>query len=420
MGKQSSTNIGYPLFMPKLTATAVKNASAKKKPYKLTDGHGLLLEVTPKGSKLWRFRYYFEGKEKLISLGSYPEISLKEAREAHLEARRLVARGINPSEARQAQKEAQGDANSFEAIAREWHTKNIGKWTEKHGDQIIRRLELNVFPWLGKAGIQKITPPELLKVVRRMEDRGAHETAHRVLSSCGQVFRYAIATGRAEQDISQHLRGALTPTRAKHLASITEPTKIGELLRAIDAYEGTFVVKSALQLAPLVFVRPKELRMAEWSEIDIEKAEWHIPAEKMKARQKHIVPLSRQAIAVIEELRPLTGHGAAAKYLFPSPRTLARPMSDNAVLGALRRMGYSKDEMTGHGFRSMASTRLNEMGYNRDHIERQLAHSEGNSVRAAYNYADYLEQRKVMMQEWADYLDELKMGGQIIKANFGE
>ena len=394
--------------MQKLNATAVKNAKPKSKVYKLFDGKGLYLEVKPNGSKLWRLKYFFEGKEKLLSLGSYPEIGLKQAREEQLRLRTMVANGTNPSETRTAQKEAQADANSFEAIAREWHTRNIGKWTEKHGDQILRRLELNVFPWLGKVGIQRITPPELLKVMRRMEDRGAHETAHRVLSSCGQVFRYAIATGRAEQDISQHLRGALTPTRAKHLASITEPAKIGELLRAIDAYEGTFVVKSALQLAPLVFVRPKELRTAEWSEIDIENAEWHIPAEKMKARQKHIVPLSRQAIAVIEELRPLTGHGAAAKYLFPSPRTLARPMSDNAVLGALRRMGYSKDEMTGHGFRSMASTRLNEMGYNRDHIERQLAHSEGNSVRAAYNYADYLEQRKAMMQEWANYLDKLK------------
>lgn len=403
----------------KLTAISVKQAKPTKKTRKIFDGQGLFLEIKPNGSKLWRHKFYFEGKEKLLSLGTYPEITLAEARDAHREARILIAKGINPSEARQAQKEAKSDANSFEAIAREWHTKNIGKWTEKHGDQILRRLELNVFPWLGKVGIQKITPPELLKVMRRMEDRGAHETAHRVLSSCGQVFRYAIATGRAEQDISQHLRGALTPTRAKHLASITEPAKIGELLRAIDAYEGTFVVKSALQLAPLVFVRPKELRMAEWAEIDIKKAEWHIPAEKMKARQKHIVPLSRQAIAVIEELRPLTGHGAAAKYLFPSPRTLARPMSDNAVLGALRRMGYSKDEMTGHGFRSMASTRLNEMGYNRDHIERQLAHSEGNSVRAAYNYADYLEQRKIMMQEWADYLDELKAGGEVIQAKFG-
>lgn len=396
----------------KLTATTIKNAKPKIKTYKLFDGRGLYLEVKPNGAKRWRFKYMFEGKEKLISLGLYPDISLKDAREAHQEARSMVAKGINPSEARKAQKEAQSDINSFEAIAREWHTRNLNKWTVRHAEQILRRLDLNVFPWLGKVGIQKITPPELLAVMRRMEKRGAHETAHRVLSSCGQVFRYAIATGRAERDISQDLRGALTPTKTKHLASITDPQEIGQLLRAIDDYEGTFVVKCALKLAPLVFVRPKELRMAEWSEFDIENAEWHIPADKMKAGQKHIVPLSRQALEVIEELRPLTGHGAAAKYLFPSPRTLARPMSDNAVLGALRRMGYSKDEMTGHGFRSMASTRLNEMGYNRDHIERQLAHSEGNSVRAAYNYADYLEQRKVMMQEWADYLDGLKSNGE--------
>lgn len=392
----------------KLTATAIKNIKPTGKLQKFADGGGLYLEVAASGGKRWRYRYYFHNKEQLISLGVYPYVSLKDARERHAEMRRLLANGINPSEARKAEKASLSGPDTFETIAREWHAKYTSTWTPKHADQIIRRLELNIFPWLGKRLVRTITPPDLLQVLRRMEGRGAVETAHRVQASCGQVFRYAIATGRAERDPTQDLRGAIPPVKKRHLASITEPAKIGELLRAMDTYEGSFIVKSALRLAPLVFVRPKELRHAEWSEINFETAEWRIPAGKMKARQLHIVPLSAQAMAIIEELHPLTGQGAAARYLFPSPRILTKPMSDNGVLSALRRMGYSKEEMTGHGFRSMASTLLNEMGWNRDAIERQLAHAERNSVRAAYNYAEYLPERRKMMQAWADYLDKLR------------
>ncbi len=392
----------------KLTATTIKNTKPTNKTVKLFDGGGLFLEVTPKGGKRWRYKYYFQGKEQLISLGIYPDISLKDARERHAAMRRLLANGINPSDTRKAEKASQAGAESFESIAREWHSKNLHMWTERHGQDILRRLELNIFPWLGKKPINDITPPALLAVLRRMEERGAVETAHRVKACCGQVFRYAIATGRAERDASQDLKGAIPPVKKQHLASITDPVKIGELLRSIDGYEGSFVVKSALRLAPLVFVRPKELRCAEWSEFDFEKAEWRIPAEKMKARVQHIVPLSRQAIEQHKDLYPLTSHGKAAKYVFPSPRTLSRPLSDNGVLSALRRMGYAKEEMTGHGFRSMASTLLNEQGWNADAIERQLAHGERNTVRAAYNYAQYMDERRRMMQAWADYLDRLK------------
>lgn len=247
--------------------------------------------------------------------------------------------------------------------------------------------------------------------MRRIESRGVLETAHRVLQQCGQVFRYAVATGRAERDPSTDLKGALPPVKVKHHASIVEPKLIGELLRAISRYSGSFITASALRFAPLVFARPGELRRAEWTEFDLDKAEWRIPASKMKMASTHIVPLSKQAMAIVEALKPVTGSG---KYLFPSIRTATRPMSENTINAALRRLGYSGDEMTGHGFRSMASTLLNEQGWNRDAIERQLAHSERDGVRAAYNYAEYLPERREMMQAWADYLDELATGAQII------
>jgi integrase len=268
-----------------------------------------------------------------------------------------------------------------------------------------------VFPWLGKRHINEITAPELLTVLRRVENRGALETAHRINQICGQVFRYAIATGRAERDISADLKGALPPTRVKHHASITEPKQVGELMRAINSYSGSFTTAIALKLSAILFVRPGELRQAEWSEIDFENKEWRIPAEKMKMRELHIVPLCKQAISLLEELRPLTGR---AKYLFPSVRTDTRPMSNNTINASLRRLGYTKEQMTAHGFRSMASTILNEQGWNRDAIERQLAHSEKDGVRAAYNYAQYLPERKKMMQAWADYLDGIAQGAKVI------
>jgi integrase len=368
------------------------------------------VEVSPAGGKWWRWKYRFGGKEKRLSMGVYPDVSLKSAREKRDAVRRQLAAGIDPGFSRKAQRGAQSGADTFEAIAREWHAKFSPRWVASHRGDVLRRLERDIFPWLGTRPIEEMTAPELLTVLRRVESRGALETAHRLRQSCGQVFRYAVATGRAERDPTGDLRGALPLPKERHHASIVEPSRVGELLRAIDGYEGFFVTKSALRLAPLVFVRPGELRRAEWREIDLDEAEWRIPAERMKMREQHIVPLSRQAVAILQELVPLTGRGAPGTpgYVFPSARSRARPMSENAVLAGLRRMGYTKEEMTGHGFRSMASTLLHELGWDHQVIERQLAHAERNAVSAAYNYAEHLPERRRMMQEWADYLDRLK------------
>jgi integrase len=398
-------------FSMALTDTAVRNAKPREKAYKLFDGGGLFLMVNPNGSRYWRLKYRFNGKEKLLALGVYPDVSLKSARDRRDEARTKIADGIDPSELKKAEKASQSNADSFETVSREWWSQREPHWSKTHSSRIILRLKKDVFPWIGSRPIGEISAPELLTVLRRIENRGAIETAHRIHQSCGQIFRYAVATGRTERDPSADLKGALPPTRQRHHASITDPKKIGELLRAVDGYEGSFVTRCALQLAALTFVRPGELRHAEWSEIDIDKAEWRIPAEKMKMRVAHIVPLSRQAIQVLQELKPLTGRG---KYVFPGVRSIRRPMSENTVNAALRRLGYTKDEMTGHGFRSMASTILNEQGWHRDAIERQLAHAERNSVRAAYNYAEHLPERIKMTQSWADYLDGLKKGADVV------
>lgn len=396
----------------KLTDAAVKNAKPGPRIIRKADGYGLSLEITTTGTKHWRFRYRFNGKANMLALGCYPLISLKEARERRDDARRLLDQGIDPSQAKKALKsEAAEDENTFERVAREWFAKFQPTWSDSHGDRIIRRFEKDIFPWMSNRPIRDILAPELLTVVQRIEARGRIETAHRALQNCGQVFRYAIATGRADRNPATDLRGAIPPTKEKHHASIIEPKAIARLLRDLDNYEGSFVTSCALRLAPMVFVRPGELRHAEWAEIGVDGAEWRIPAHKMKMREQHIVPLSRQALVVLEELRPLTGSG---KYLFPSERSTARPMSENTVNAALRRLGYSKDEMTGHGFRSMASTLLNEQGWHRDAIERQLAHAERDNIRAAYNYAEHLPERRRMMQAWADYLEALKAGGKVI------
>lgn len=397
-----------------LKDVTVRNAKPREKAYKLADEKGLYLFIKPNGSKAWRLKYRFLGKEKTLSIGLYPDVELKDARNARDNARKQLADKIDPGLAKQVSKRSAKLAaeDSFEVIAREWYVKFSTKWSPSHGERILRRLEKDIFPWIGKRPIAEITAPELLSVLRRMENRGAIETAHRAHQNCGQVFRYAIATGRAERDPSNDLRGAIPPAKTKHHASITNTHAIGELLRAINGYHGHFVTKCALQLAPLLFVRPGELRHAEWSEFNLATAEWRIPAEKMKMRVTHIVPLSTQAIMILRELRALTGDD---KYLFPSIRSKNRAMSENTVLGALRRLGYTGDEMTGHGFRSMASTLLNEQGWNPDAIERQLAHGEKNTVRAAYNYAEYLPERKKMMQHWADYLDVLTQSSKIIK-----
>lgn len=396
-----------------LTDTAVRNAKGKDKPYKLSDERGLFLLVNPNGARWWRLKYRVLGKEKLVSLGVYPDVSLKDARARRDESRTLLANGVDPSVNRQVQKAAtlERAENSFETVAREWFAKNSPQWKAGHSSKIIVRLEKNLFPYIGGQPIATLTAPELLAALRRIEARGAIETAHRAQQNCGQIFRYAIATGRAERDIAADLRGALQPVVSKHHASIIDPKAIGTLLRQIEGYDGSAETKCALKLAPLVFLRPGELRHAEWSEIDLDNAEWRIPAEKMKMNAVHIVPLSKQAVAALQEIHPTTKH---QRYIFRSVRTSDRPMSENTVNAALRRLGYTTDQMTGHGFRSMASTLLNENGWNRDAIERQLAHGERNSVRAAYNYAEFLPERRKMMQWWADYLDKLAAGGKVI------
>jgi integrase len=391
----------------RLSTAKIQNAAAQKKTVRLFDGRGLYLEIAPTGSRWWRFKYRFAGKEKRISLGVYPDVGLKKARDRRDEMRKLVADGIDPSAARKQQKLMALDdaANTFEAIAREWFEKHSANWEASYSVKLLARLEANVFPWLGDRPIRDIKAPELLSVMRRVESRGVLETAHRLLNYCGNIYRYAVATGRAERDISSDLRGALPPSAPRHHASVTDPEGVAALLRAIDGYRGSNVTRYALQLAPLVFVRPGELRKAEWSEIDLEAGEWRISAERMKMKTKHIVPLSRQAVAIVRALQPLTGKG---HYVFPGARSRERCMSENTVNGALRRLGWSGSEMSGHGFRSMASTLLNEQGWNRDAIERQLAHTERNSIRAAYNYAEHLPERRRMMQAWSDYLDTLK------------
>ncbi|MEA3197646.1 MAG: hypothetical protein QOF32_1698 [Gammaproteobacteria bacterium] len=390
-----------------LSNLLIEKTKPQAKIQRLSDGRGMYLEISPTGGKWWRFKYRLAGKEKRISLGVYPDVPLAAAREKREEARRQVAAGIDPGEQRKAAKVAlvEGTENTFEAIAREWFEMFSKPWALSHANKIIRRLELNVFPWIGARPIKAITAPELLAVLRKIESRGANETAHRALQVCGRVFRFAVATGRADRDPSRDLSGALPPTQEKHLASITDPQEVGALLRAIDGYHGAWITRCALRLAPLVFVRPGELRQAQWAEFDFENSEWRIPAARMKMREQHIVPLSTQAIAVLRDLQPLTGR---FPFAFPSVRSRFRPMSENTVNAALRRMGYTSEDMTGHGFRSMASTLLNEQGWNRDAIERQLAHGERNAVRAAYNYAEHLPERRRMMQAWSDYLNQLR------------
>jgi integrase len=400
-----------------LTVNAIKNAKPGKtpngrltdKPYKINDARGLYLEVTPTGSKYWRLKYRIAGKEKRLSLGVYPDTGLAEARQRRDDARKLLAEGIDPSEHRKATRtmRAERAANSFEAIAREWYAKYAPGWHPSHSDRILRRLERDVFPWVGGRPIADVTAPELLAVLRRIEGRGALETAHRALGNCGQVLRYAVATGRAERDASGDLRGALPPVRGEHFAAVTEPKKVGELLRALNGYRGTLTVQCALRLAPLVFVRPGELRKAEWADIDLDAAEWRYVVTK--TRTPHIVPLSSQAIAILRELHPLTGH---SRFVFPGARSNGRPMSENATLAALRRLGIPKDEMSGHGFRAMARTILDEvLGVRIDWIEHQLAHAVRDANGRAYNRTAHLPERHKMMQQWADWLDEQKASG---------
>ncbi len=368
----------------------------------------------PSGGKWWRFDYRFDKKRKTLALGVYPDVGLKDARIRRDTARKQLADGIDPSNQRKAEKAARAvaGANTFEVVAREWHAQRAKALAQTTLDGIMMRMNKHLFPWLGQRPVVAIVAPELLTVLRRAEANDLGDTPRRLRQYCGQIFRYAIATGRAERDPAADLRGALKPHKPTHHAAIVEPRAVGALLRAIDSYSGEPVTKAALRIAPLVFVRPGELRRAEWSEIDFEAAVWRIPAARMKMRDAHIVPLSRQVIAILRDLQPITSRSC---YIFPSIRSARRPMSENTITGALRRLGYSKNEMTGHGFRSIASTLLNEQAWNRDAVERQLAHSERDGVRAAYNRAEHLPERVRMMQEWADYLYGLINGAEVIQ-----
>ena len=394
-----------------LNDTAIRNAKAGAKQRKLYDSGGLFLLVSPSGGKWWRFKYRFGGKEKLLSFGTYPQVSLKDARDDRDKAKKLLRNRIDPALERKAVKQAESGLGSFDAVAREWLSKFSNSWSTSHTRTIKQRLENYILPNLGTKQINEITAPELLAVLRKIEDRGYIESAHRVKQICGQIFRYAIATGRMERDPAADLKGALTPPKSKRMASIIDPKGVGGLLRAIDDYKGSIVTQCALQFGILTFVRPGELRRAEWEEINFETKEWRIPAEKMKMKTPHIVPLSKPAIAILERIKSLTGQ---SRYVFPSERSESRPMSENTVNAALRRMGYTKAELTGHGFRSMASTLLHEKGWKSEVIERQLAHQERNKVKAAYNHAEHLSERRKMMHDWADYLEILRSNVKVL------
>ncbi|MFZ5757908.1 MAG: tyrosine-type recombinase/integrase [Pseudomonadota bacterium] len=397
-----------------LTDLRIRAEKPGEKPRKLADGGGLYLLISPSGGKWWRWKYRYGGKEKLLSLGTYPDVSLREAREKRDEARQQLRHGIDPGANRKALKAAEAPevVDSFEVIAREWFSKNVDTWTKVHADKLQRRLDKDIYPWLGKRPIADITTQELLKTLERIQERGAIDTARRAQQSCAQIFNYAIITGRATHNPATNLRGALRVARQTHHAAIIDPKRVGDLMRAIDAYQGTFVGRSALRLAPLVFVRPGELRHAEWSEIDMKAAEWNIPASKMKMREPHLVPLSRQAVEILEDLHVITGRG---KYVFPSNLGGDRPMSENTILAALRNMGFEKTEMSGHGFRAMARTLLDEeLGVRVDLIEHQLAHAVRDPNGRAYNRTKHLAERRKMMQAWADYLDELRSRATIL------
>lgn len=395
-----------------LSDAKIRAAKPKDKPYKLSDEKGLYLQIHPNGSKYWRHKYRFNGKENVASYGVYPEVSLAVAREQRDNSRKLLRTNVDPNRTKQAEKATKAlmSANSFEAVAREWFANKSNTWVESHGNRIIRRLEKNFFPWIGKDPIADIEPPILLQQLRRIEGRGVHETAHRALQNLKSIYVYAIATGRATRNPAADIEGALAPTKGNHFAAVTDPKELGDLLRVLDGHKGTFVVSCALKLCPLVFVRPGELRKARWSDIDLENETWSFKASK--TQQAHIVPLAKQSIEILNELKSLTGGN---EYVFSGGRDPKRPMSENAVLAALRSLGIPKEKMTGHGFRATARTLLEEeLGYPKHIIEHQLAHAVKDANGAAYNRTTMLPERRKMMTQWADYLDNLRVGGNIV------
>lgn len=399
--------------MAKLTDRSIRALQATQKPRRAFDGGGLYLEVAPTGARYWRLKYRYGGKEKRLALGVYPEISLTEARGKRDDARALLRQGKDPGAVKKSERlrASVGAAESFEAVAREWLDKQKAKMSSATFAKAVWTFEDLLFPWLGSQPVRSISATELLTTLRRIEARGRYETAHRAKQRASQIFRYAIATGRADRDPAADLRGALHPVVSSKRAAITDPSKVAELVRAIDGYSGQLVTCIALKLAPMLFVRPGELRQAEWAEINLDQAIWRIPTSKMKMREEHVVPLPAQAIELLRSLQPLTGRG---RYVFPGVRSTSRPMSENTITAALRGLGYDRYTMTAHGFRALASTRLNEMGWAPDLIERQLAHVERNKVRSVYNRAQYLDERRVMMQKWADYLDGLRAGATVV------
>lgn len=393
-----------------LTDTTVRNAKPQPKQAKLFDGGGLFLLVTPKGGKLWRLKYRFGGKEKLLSLGVYPDVGLKEARTRRDAARELLAQGIDPGEQKKETKatlvaEEKLRTVTFESVAREWYAKKTPHLSAGYQRDILSRLENQLFPHIGGKPFATLEPADILNAATPAMERGAVETAHKLIRLSGQVCRYARLVGHAKYDVAAGLTEALPPVQTTHHATITDPKRIGGLLRDLDAYEGETSITYALRILPYVFVRSGELRAAEWAEIDLEGAVWVIPAGRMKMRKPHIVPLARQVVELFTALREHSGH---CRLAFPSPFSASRCISDMGLLNALRRLGYQKGEMTIHGFRAMASTLLNEQGYRADVIEVQLAHGERNAIRKAYNHAEYMPERREMMQRWADYLDGLR------------
>ena len=407
--------------MPKLSDTKVRNTKPRAKRFKMFDSDGLFLVVTPQGGRWWRQRYRWAGKEKLLSLGTYPEVSLAQAREKGAAVRSQAANTVDPSADRQQQKGEQIAASerTYKAIALDWleRTSAVRGWTADHTERVRGRLESHFFPWLSRKGITDVTDDDIIACVRRMENRNIIDTARRALAEQNEIFRAAKVRRYIKYNPVADLRGPdlLPRPKVKHHAGITDPAQLGALLRAIEAYPGGFVVRQVLRFAPLVFVRPGELRGAQWSEFELDGAqpEWRIPAGRMKMGERHIVPLARQAVAVLRELQSLTGPDG---YLFPSVRNASRPISNNTINAALRTCGFSAAQQTGHGFRTTASTLLNEQGWGADAIERQLAHGSRDKVRAAYNAAQYLPERRRMMQAWADYLDTLRgTGGKVVR-----
>lgn len=382
------------------------------KPLRLWDGGGLYIEITRAGSKLWRLKYRFDKKEKRLALGDYPSVGLKEARKRRDEARSLLSGGMDPGAVKRAQKAGRREAaaNSFEVTARRWYEANKKTWTEKYAKKTLAMLERDVFPWLGPRPVSELEPPDFLATVRRIEARGYHETAHRALQRCGQVMRFAVAEGLASRDPTADLRGALASWEVKHMPSVTDPTRVGQILKMFDEeFKGTFPVQCALKLAPLLFTRPQELRRARWADIDLKEAMWSVPAEEMKMREPLLVPLPSQAVEILKDMEAYSGH---LEWVFPGARDPKKHMSDAAVNKAMQRLGIdTQTELTGHGFRAMARTILHErLGFDPHWIEQQLAHKTPGPLGAAYARAKFLDQRKEMMQSWADYLDNLKKG----------